>query len=204
MGVTVENHNWKKSFADFLVRYRILLSIVIFAVMILEDISESLVPQNLLDLRNPLSILALLFIISGILMRSWAAGVIRKTKRLATTGPYALTRHPLYVGSLFLGIGFSLVLWDNENLWAVLLVATVFYIPKIRQEERHLAAQFPEDWADYSQRTGMFYPKEMPVLNSEWSWNQWKYNHEYNALLTSLILLAVLVGLSQVMGPPIS
>jgi protein-S-isoprenylcysteine O-methyltransferase Ste14 len=197
------NENGKK-IEDFLVRYRIPLSVLIFGLLIAEDYNERLIPQNLLDLTNPLSLVALLLVISGVLLRSWAAGVIRKTKSLAMTGPYALTRHPLYVGSLLLGVGFSCVLWDNENLWAVLIVAAVFYIPKIRQEERHLAAQFPDDWARYCERTGRFFPKKIPMLGAAWSWRQWNYNREYNALITSLVVLAMLAGLSQIMGPPAS
>ena len=41
----------------------------------------------------------------GEALRLWASGHIEKTKALATGGPYAHTRNPLYVGSLLMAIG---------------------------------------------------------------------------------------------------
>ena len=39
----------------------------------------------------------------GLLLRAWAAGTIVKERELTTTGPYSHLRHPLYLGSLFIG-----------------------------------------------------------------------------------------------------
>src|SRR5437667_341574 len=44
----------------------------------------------------------------GLLWRAWASGHLRKNERLATGGPYAYTRNPLYFGSFLLGAGFSI------------------------------------------------------------------------------------------------
>ncbi len=44
----------------------------------------------------------------GLGLRAWAAGHIRKNAALATSGPYAYTRNPLYLGSFLLGVGFSI------------------------------------------------------------------------------------------------
>ncbi len=44
----------------------------------------------------------------GLGIRAWAAGHIRKNAELATSGPYAFTRNPLYLGSFFLGLGFTI------------------------------------------------------------------------------------------------
>ena len=46
-------------------------------------------------------------VILGIAARMWASGHIKKDKALATDGPYAYVRHPLYVGNLTLGFGFA-------------------------------------------------------------------------------------------------
>ncbi|HEU4837195.1 MAG TPA: methyltransferase, partial [Pyrinomonadaceae bacterium] len=44
----------------------------------------------------------------GLALRAWAAGHIRKNAQLATSGPYAFTRNPLYLGSFLLGLGFTI------------------------------------------------------------------------------------------------
>src|SRR5216110_3461196 len=43
----------------------------------------------------------------GLALRAWATGHLRKNDTLATTGPYRYTRNPLYLGSFFLGVGFT-------------------------------------------------------------------------------------------------
>src|SRR5258708_28906563 len=44
----------------------------------------------------------------GLALRAWATGHLRKNDALATTGPYAYTRNPLYLGSLIIGLGFTI------------------------------------------------------------------------------------------------
>src|SRR5439155_3013450 len=44
----------------------------------------------------------------GLLLRAWASGHLRKNEMLATTGPYAYTRNPLYLGSFLIGLGFTI------------------------------------------------------------------------------------------------
>ena len=47
-------------------------------------------------------------VIPGLLIRAVASGQLQKNEQLATAGPYAYTRNPLYLGSLILSIGFAL------------------------------------------------------------------------------------------------
>jgi protein-S-isoprenylcysteine O-methyltransferase Ste14 len=136
----------------------------------------------------------------GILLRTWAAGTIHKTKKLATTGPYALARHPLYLGSFLIAMGFSLFLWDNENMWAVIAVGVLLYLPKIRREEIHLAQLFGNEWPDYCRRTAMFFPKSLPKLRSDWSFQQWNHNHEYETFAAGLIALTIIRISQQMFG----
>jgi len=46
--------------------------------------------------------------LGGLTIRAWAAGHIVKNDRLATTGPYAHTRNPLYFGSFLIAAGFAI------------------------------------------------------------------------------------------------
>ena len=57
--------------------------------------------------RPTLTSIALGFplVLLGEAIRIWASGHIEKTKILATGGPYAHCRHPLYVGSLLIALG---------------------------------------------------------------------------------------------------
>jgi len=45
--------------------------------------------------------------LAGLLLRMWASGYLRKNDQLATAGPYAHTRNPLYLGSFLIGLGFT-------------------------------------------------------------------------------------------------
>src|SRR5437870_13772401 len=44
----------------------------------------------------------------GLALRAWASGHLRKNETLATSGPYAYTRNPLYLGSFLIGLGFTI------------------------------------------------------------------------------------------------
>ena len=65
---------------------------------------------------NPLLIGVVLAAV-GLFIRGWSAGTIHKDEELTTTGPYAFTRNPLYLGTLVLGLGLQLRLWWRLPLW---------------------------------------------------------------------------------------
>ena len=62
--------------------------------------------------------------ILGLAIRAWASGHIRKNSALATSGPYAFTRNPLYLGSFLLGVGFTIAsgFWPLGILFALLFL----------------------------------------------------------------------------------
>jgi len=82
--------------------------------------------------------------ILGLLLRAWAAGHLEKNIRLATSGPYAWVRNPLYIGTLLVASG--LVAASRRALLALLfaLVFTLVYLPAIQLEEEYLRKLFPE------------------------------------------------------------
>ncbi len=43
----------------------------------------------------------------GLALRAWAAGCLAKNRELATGGPYAYTRNPLYIGTLLVAAGLA-------------------------------------------------------------------------------------------------
>ena len=97
----------------------------------------------------------------GLCIRAWAAGHIDKNSRLATTGPYAHVRNPLYLGSFLLALGFALV-WE---WWFVLLVIAFFvliYAPTIQQERAAMASRFPAEYPEYEANVPLFFPRLSP------------------------------------------
>jgi len=78
----------------------------------------------------------------GLALRAWAAGSIQKDRELATTGPYAHTRNPLYLGSFFLGSGVTVA----GGQWALGVALLAFFVLVYRatvlREVSELEARF--------------------------------------------------------------
>ncbi len=102
--------------------------------------------------------------LAGLLIRGWASGHIVKNDRLATTGPYAHTRNPLYLGSFLIAAGFAIAAH-----WSLLLLVVVFfalvYGPTIQQERDFVRSKFPDDYAVYEQNVPVFVPRPLPWRN---------------------------------------
>ncbi len=176
-----------------LLQYRVRLSFMIFVFLLIDDFFiKKIQPHNICSLHDLWGFVGLLLVIIGVGLRSWAAGIICKCDTLAAIGPYCLTRHPLYVGSFLMAIGFCSIIGDITNIWIVLGIAFIIYFPTIRKEEIYLAQKFGEDWDEYIQHIAILFPKRLPLnIWSNWSWRQWLHNKEYNAFVASLIALIV-------------
>ena len=94
----------------------------------------------------------------GIAVRMWASGHIVKNRELATCGPYARVRHPLYTGNILILAGFCLAsgLWWSAVVSVVLLL--VFYPAAIRYEDSKLERIFDEPWRQWSAATPALIP----------------------------------------------
>lgn len=95
----------------------------------------------------------------GLLIRAWASGHIRKNQKLAVTGPYAYTRNPLYFGSFFLGVGFTVAsgVWWLGLVFAVLFLG--IYLPVMRVEAEELTQIFGMEFKDYARKVPLFFPR---------------------------------------------
>jgi protein-S-isoprenylcysteine O-methyltransferase Ste14 len=134
-----------------------------------------------------------IIVICGLLIRALASGYVRKNEELTTSGPYAYTRNPLYLGSLILAAGFG---WAAQNWWivaAILLIFTVIYIPVILEEEKFLHQRFPE-FQDYSRQVPRFIPRLRPIPGTAgaFSWDLYRKHREYHAVIGSIAMLAAL------------
>jgi len=173
-------------------RYRVGLSLLLIVGFLWENLNEHAVPRDIFNISDPRGFGGFVLVLGGIFLRSWAAGILRKGKELATTGPYALTRHPLYLGSFLIAAGFCLILGQDENIAAVTAFALVICGPKIMSEEKVLAEKFGAQWKEYQTRTGIMFPKKLPIGPFDWSFSQWARNKEYQALIVSLTALSIL------------
>ena len=99
--------------------------------------------------------------LTGLLIRAWAAGHIVKNDRLATTGPYAHTRNPLYFGSFLIAAGFAIAAH-----WSLLLLVIAFFVliygPTIRDERVGIRARFPEAYDEWERNVPPFVPRPTP------------------------------------------
>jgi protein-S-isoprenylcysteine O-methyltransferase Ste14 len=137
----------------------------------------------------------------GLLVRATAAGHLRKDEELATTGPYAVTRNPLYLGSAFLAAGFIIA---GHSAWAGLIVGAyfaVFYYAVMRKEEEDLGKRFGATFEAYASRVPLFFPgfswgslkdpAPGKAPDNAFSWAQYRRNREYQALLGTIAGLGI-------------
>lgn len=98
----------------------------------------------------------------GVLMRVLSMGYLLKKEELATAGPYARTRNPLYVGTWLIGCGLALnTAWPfNVGLFAAFnLMFALVYRAQIGIEEEMLASIYGEAYADYRKHVPRFFPR---------------------------------------------
>lgn len=140
---------------------------------------------------------SLLLVVSGLLLRGYASGYVKKNRELTRTGPYGYTRNPLYLGSLLIALGFGVA---SMSLWIFLGIAILFfaiYLPVIRSEEEFLRGMFA-DFDQYCQQVPRLFPRLTSgtrVANREGGFSSALYrkHREYNALIGSLALYVALL-----------
>lgn len=123
----------------------------------------------------------------GVALRAWAAGCLYKNQTLATAGPYAIVRNPLYLGTLIVAGG---LVWATQRWELALLFAAAFafiYFPTIELEEQHLRKLFPE-YEAYAEKVNLLIPGfGYRGQGDPFTWRQWLRNQEYNALAGFLV-----------------
>src|SRR5258708_27160082 len=87
----------------------------------------------------------------GEALRIWAAGHLDKGREVTRTGPYALMRHPLYVGSAAMGAGFAIAAHSVSAAALVSGYLVITITAAIRSEEAHLTDKFGAAYPDYRQ-----------------------------------------------------
>jgi protein-S-isoprenylcysteine O-methyltransferase Ste14 len=121
--------------------------------------------------------------LAGLLWRAWSAGYLAKDQRLATGGPYAYTRNPLYLGSAVMGLGGAVAgrSWIMGVAFAVFFV--LVYWPVMQREAQFLQREFPKAFEPYAKQVPLFFPKwpRIPAGNEKFQWRLYLKNREYEA-----------------------
>lgn len=121
----------------------------------------------------------------GEAIRVWAAGHLEKSREVTRSGPYRLTRHPLYVGSTVMALGIviasrSVVL---GVIAAVYMGATI--TAAIRSEEAFLQRAFGAAYDQYRR-------SEAAPMARRFSFERALRNREYRAVVGLLVGFALL------------
>jgi protein-S-isoprenylcysteine O-methyltransferase Ste14 len=133
----------------------------------------------------------------GLGVRAVASGYVRKNENLATTGPYAYTRNPLYLGSIILALGFALAARSWIVLISLLVMFVAIYLPVIRGEEAFLRERFPE-FAEYKRRVPRLLPRMGALFSTSdpahgaFSRQLYFQHRECNALVGTLAMIVLL------------
>lgn len=113
--------------------------------------------------RTPLSRFIGVMLISGALaLDVWSSLTFRKaqttilphrgSEALATGGPFAYSRNPIYLGNLLILFGVGLFFGSVWHIALVLPLAVAITRLAISREEKHLETKFPRQWADYTSK----------------------------------------------------
>ncbi len=131
----------------------------------------------------------------GQLIRIWASGHIEKTHTLATGGPYAHTRNPLYVGSVLMALGLLVAAGHPISVTAGLAYLVVFYPVIIREEAKFLRGKFPSEYHDWAKHVPLFFPRLSPggPRESKFQTARLMANREWRSVLGLALLAAFML-----------
>lgn len=187
----MEQQGSRRSIARLIIRYRIAINWLfgLIYLLVARPTYNSL-------------LLATIVVGCGEGLRVWASGYIRKSTRLATGGPYAFTRHPLYLGSFIIGMGFCI---GGRSWWltgAFLLLFPLIYGTTIKAEERRLRELFPHDYPSYAREVSLFFPlrKWFKGGGRGFQWKLFLKNREHKTLAGVVAVFAILLLKIAIIG----
>jgi protein-S-isoprenylcysteine O-methyltransferase Ste14 len=89
---------------------------------------------------------------------NWSSSVtFKQDHELIETGPYRYVRHPIYTGMLLMALG-SAIARGSERAWLGLVVMTIGFSIKLRQEEALMLRHFPDTYRSYRSRVKALVP----------------------------------------------
>jgi protein-S-isoprenylcysteine O-methyltransferase Ste14 len=137
----------------------------------------------------------LVLVVAGEALRVWAAGHLKKTKEVTTTGPYAYVKNPLYLGTFLIMVGFCFMAANFWLLAAGIGIFLIYYAPfKKKREGDRLREHFGPAWDAYDQAVPDYIPRLTPYEQRgqrQWAAEQFAENSEGPTLV--MVVLGVVV-----------
>ena len=127
----------------------------------------------------------------GELVRIWAAGHLEKGREVTRSGPYRVTRHPLYLGSAVIAVGAAVASGRPAVAVIIAVYMTATIVAAIRHEEAGMRAAFGDQYDAYTQS------RATPVERS-FSLQRAMRNKEYRAI-AGLAAVAVMLAAKAMM-----
>jgi len=124
----------------------------------------------------------------GEALRIWAAGHLDKGREVTQSGPYRMTRHPLYAGSAIIAAGLAIA--SARGVVAALIAAYVAIAigSAVRHEEASMRAAFGDEYEAYAESRAT--PVERPFSFTR----AMKINKEYKAVAGLAAVAAILAA----------
>lgn len=123
--------------------------------------------------------------LAGEAVRIWAAGHLEKGREVTVSGPYRLTRHPLYLGSTIVGVGFAIASASAAVALLVMGYLAVTLSAAVATEEAHLTEKFGPAYPEYREGRAV-------QVSRRFSLERAMRNREYRAVIGVLAALALL------------
>jgi protein-S-isoprenylcysteine O-methyltransferase Ste14 len=151
--------------------------------------------------------ISIILVIAGVILRAWAAGCAGNHTRtsnieagkLATNGPYAFVRNPIYLGSIVLGVGMVGIVgdWRLSPLCFGTFAALYFVI--IPAEEEFLQREYPMEYKVYCRNVRRLLPRFTPWAGAHRTPFAWQPAlREWQTVIILVSILAFLFGVAFV------
>jgi protein-S-isoprenylcysteine O-methyltransferase Ste14 len=134
----------------------IAFAIALGAIMVLKEPSAS-DATSLVLVGEFLAFASCMWLLASVLTLGKCFGVLPEARGLVTRGPYAIVRHPVYVGEFGTSAG---LLIGAPSLWnlAAILAFCAAQATRMRLEEQALTREFPE-YSEYAAQTPLVVPR---------------------------------------------
>jgi len=133
------------------------------------------------------------FVIAGEAIRLWVSGYLNKLNSLATAGPFALCRNPMYIGTFLISTGYF-IMANRLDVWIVgTILFWLFHAGAVFYEEKLLREKFGTEYERYCDQVPRFIPRFRRFAgNGQFSLEQLVINREHQRITLAIIIIALL------------